>query len=1042
MTDNWETQLKDAASKETYRRGRSLFGAGAVVSCVAQDNGCLDCVVLDKDEQLKKLSLPKAGKIRPRKSSEPPFSAFEVAALIHYHSFQPPPEPHHLPPADDGARKKPATAPKLVPIEKLVDEVTSENRATLLLNCDKAMPNTPSTWERQELSVKIEHDGKSYIGNSGKLRQLRFEEGASGLKMAFFSSRDKQIIRFLTQYAEPGGNGFSMKSELMAEFFHCLVDYDGFRCHDERVNVHGGLAELVVARSDKADSNLVFPALAIPGGTLPLNNPHLVVGRSGLWVGVGADYWWVPASVDVLWMKTFLLNGSREWPKDKPLPEPQAKPRVVTASCSEIKPRRPQARHLLRMGRKNILELELLMDYGEETPDHGAGIFQRGGQWYVKDRGGERTPRQGVEFAGFQRVPGGRDEYRLADPEAIGVFLEQVLPAWTAEGRALYLSPELAAHAAKGPEPVAFVCSNPVDIGDCYELDYKIATPSGSSFSWREAVKLIKDNRRFGFAADGALLRVPEELVAFLNAMTGVAQPGKQEGKTLVPKAATLYWTQVAENLPEATPVEWEKLKDYIHLNARLQDRTELEGLRFTGELRGYQKEAVHWIADMTACGFNVILADEMGLGKTAQALALLSARSQHAGANRLPSLILCPTSLVENWEAEAAKFVPDLKVLVINGANRQGCFDRVDEAELVISSYALAKRDVDAYAKHKFDFVILDEAQHIKNPGTVNARTCKSFTAAHRLVLTGTPLENSPDDMWSIFDFLNPGMMGSLNHFKKRYAGIMDDPAAQQDLASRSGPFILRRLKKDVDRQLPPKIEQTLFCDMEPEQRELYESLLRDGQSRCHQFLNGKGSRFDVLTSLLRLRQLCCHPLLLPPHLRHDSQSGSAKTDLVQELLLQAIDSSHRTLVFSQFTSLLAILRGWLESQDIPYEYLDGNTKNRLERVDRFNADPKLSVFLLSLKAGGTGLNLTGADTVIIYDPWWNPSVEAQATDRTHRIGQQRAVTSMKVVLKDTVEEKILALQRRKQGLFNNVVENSASFSGLSDRDLEYLLK
>ena len=228
----------------------------------------------------------------------------------------------------------------------------------------------------------------------------------------------------------------------------------------------------------------------------------------------------------------------------------------------------------------------------------------------------------------------------------------------------------------------------------------------------------------------------------------------------------------------------------------------------------------------------------------------------------------------------------------------------------------------------------------------------------------------------------------------------------------------------------------------MEPEQRELYESLLRDGQSRCRQFLTGKGSRFDVLTSLLRLRQLCCHPLLLPPHLRHESQAGSAKTELVQELLLQAIDSSHRTLVFSQFTSLLAILRGWLDSQDIPYEYLDGNTKNRLERVDRFNADPKLSVFLLSLKAGGTGLNLTGADTVIIYDPWWNPSVEAQATDRTHRIGQQRAVTSMKVVLKDTVEEKILALQRRKQGLFNNVVENSATFSGLSDKDLEYLLK
>ena len=412
-----------------------------------------------------------------------------------------------------------------------------------------------------------------------------------------------------------------------------------------------------------------------------------------------------------------------------------------------------------------------------------------------------------------------------------------------------------------------------------------------------------------------------------------------------------------------------------------------------------------------------------------------------------LPALILCPTSLLENWAREAEKFVPTLKTLVISGPDRGKLWENALFHDICICSYSIIKRDVEHVRGLRFKYLILDEAQHIKNPSTGNSQTCKSIEALHKLVLTGTPLENSPEDLWSIFDFLHQGMFGSLNSFRKKYIGQTASPEAIQDLSSRIAPFILRRRKSDVYKEIPPKVEQTLYCEMDESQQRVYNAFLAEGRRKCEILKSGSHglSKFEILSSLLRLRQVCCHPDLIPGTLRPDAGQPvrSAKMELLKELLLETIDSGHKVLLFSQFTSLLSIVRSWLDSESIRYEYLDGATTDRMAHVDNFNNSPDIPLFLLSLKAGGLGLNLTSADTVIIYDPWWNPAAEAQAADRTHRIGQTKSVNCIKLLVKNSIEEKVLELQRMKAGLFNNLVEApSEAMRGMSMEDFEFLLK
>jgi SNF2 family DNA or RNA helicase len=457
--------------------------------------------------------------------------------------------------------------------------------------------------------------------------------------------------------------------------------------------------------------------------------------------------------------------------------------------------------------------------------------------------------------------------------------------------------------------------------------------------------------------------------------------------------------------------------------------------------LRLYQRIGVSWMYHLFQHKLAGVLADEMGLGKTLQALGLVEAaraRSGNGGSTG-PALVVCPASLVENWQREARRFVPDLRVFLHYRDRRLNAPAEAADADLVITSYATLIRDQELFRQIDWNCIIADEAQHIKNRRTQNARALYSLKGRGRFVLTGTPVENSLSDLVSLFAFLMPGYLDEFPSDARGEERVWHE----ERLRKKAAPYILRRTKAWVAPELPEKIEQTLFCEMEEAQRALYETVL--GQAREElETLAGSGQREGAIrnamfTRLLRLRQICCDPRLVE---KEASAADSGKLNAFREILAEAIDDGHRLLVFSQFVSVLQLLKTELEEQGLRYTYLDGQTRNRLQVCDTFNEDPGIPVFLISLKAGGTGLNLTGADTVVHFDPWWNPAAEAQATDRAHRIGQKKVVTSIKLIASGSIEEKVLALQQAKRHLLENLFEASAAANApIGIADLRELL-
>ncbi|MDQ8185317.1 SNF2-related protein [Pelagicoccus sp. SDUM812002] len=453
--------------------------------------------------------------------------------------------------------------------------------------------------------------------------------------------------------------------------------------------------------------------------------------------------------------------------------------------------------------------------------------------------------------------------------------------------------------------------------------------------------------------------------------------------------------------------------------------------------LRPYQKTGVAWLNHLFQNKLGGILADEMGLGKTLQALALLSALKDRSSSE--PSLIVCPASLVENWRREAAKFTPDLKVFVNQGTTRIKSPVEAAAYDLIITSYGTLIRDKKRFADVNFRCVIADEAQHIKNRRTQNAKALTALQTDGRILLTGTPIENSIQDLMSLLDFIMPG------GWKPIPTGARGDERRwhERRILDQAAPYILRRTKDKVATELPEKIEQVLFMEMTPAQKKTYEAARQHAEAEISQLEKNGASegamRMKTLTQLLRLRQTCCDPRLLDDKLE---AAASSKLNSFLELLEESMDGGHRILVFSQFVSLLSILKEELDSQNIPYCYIDGSTRNRMAEVDRFNDSDDIPIFLISLKAGGTGLNLTAADTVVHFDPWWNPAAEAQATDRAHRIGQTKVVTSYKLIVSDSVEEKVLQLQNQKRKLLADVFEASeAANAKISLQDLKELI-
>lgn len=442
--------------------------------------------------------------------------------------------------------------------------------------------------------------------------------------------------------------------------------------------------------------------------------------------------------------------------------------------------------------------------------------------------------------------------------------------------------------------------------------------------------------------------------------------------------------------------------------------------------LRSYQIDGIGWLSRLRQMHLNGILADDMGLGKTLQAIIAITQHGDQQ--NDAISIIVCPTSLVHNWKEEFTKFIPTLKVLPVDGTpvQRKKLLNDIKQYNVVITSYSLLQKDIEIYKAIPFDYAILDEAQHIKNRATRNAKSVKMMQAKHRLILTGTPIENSLEELWSLFDFLMPGLLSSYDRFIEKYIRhpSQSKTASLEVLRRKVSPFILRRMKKDVVAELPPVSEIIYHCSLSDVQRELYHSYAQSAREELSQLVKKEGFdkvQIHVLATLTRLKQICCHPAIFAKD--RPEVGDSAKYDMLLELLQSLIEGRHKTVIFSQYTRMLNIMREDLSQLGIRFEYLDGSSKNRMSIVKRFNEDPAISVFLVSLKAGGSGLNLTGADTVIHYDMWWNPAVENQATDRVHRIGQKNSVSAYKLVTLNSIEEKIVELQNRKKGIVKKIV-------------------
>ncbi len=548
-------------------------------------------------------------------------------------------------------------------------------------------------------------------------------------------------------------------------------------------------------------------------------------------------------------------------------------------------------------------------------------------------------------------------------------------------------------------------------------------------------LRSILAKRRFHRLRDGSFISLETETYRGVGQLLQDldASPGDLAGGGL--KVAAVRALALSERDSDEVSLRWGKsLRRWLD-NLRHPENLEyLPPKTLAPVLRDYQKAGFEWMKMLAEYGFGGILADEMGLGKTLQSIAFL-ASEREGGAFQAPALIVCPASLVYNWQAEIEKFAPHLKSAVIAGTREERLLVLQQEEtpyDIWITSYPLLRRDL-AHYHHRFHALILDEAQVIKNHATQTAKAVSGLQSSRRFALSGTPVENSLDDLWSIFHAVFPGLF----QHKQSFAGMNPD-----QVASRVRPFILRRLKSDVLKELPPKIETLESSELTPEQKRLYMAYLATLQDETLGDLRGEGfqkSRFKILAGLTRLRQLCCHPALFV----QDYHGGSGKLEQLLELIEECLSGDKRVLVFSQFTSMLAIIKDQLVERKWPFFYLDGNTKaqERLDLCTQFNQGRR-PIFLISLKAGGTGLNLTGADTVILYDLWWNPAVESQAADRAHRIGQQKVVQVIRMISRGTIEEKIYLLQQKKRDLIERVVTaNSEGLDALSEADVRELL-
>ncbi len=717
------------------------------------------------------------------------------------------------------------------------------------------------------------------------------------------------------------------------------------------------------------------------------------------------------------------------------LPEvaPQTGKGPLSEGGEEPTPVLEKAAFLLRLeGSLNFLSAKLQVAYGAFRTT----LSSRAPANRPRDAAVEAAALAQLGEAGFS-APDPEGQMALRGEQGILEFFAQTLPhlqrRWKVE------IGERFEHVTRGIERIEPRLQVVATGENWFEMDVALETSGGERYSGTEIRRLIQSGRSHLKRNDGTVAVFdPLILEEFDQVLRDCNPDQKQPGRYRIANRQAGFVEAFAQETGAAlkAPPHWRQWASAAR-NAKELKAVALGPL--DAQLRAYQKHGVYWMHFLAENGFGGILADEMGLGKTVQALAFL-------GTVRGRSLVVAPSSLLINWQREAERFLPGKKVVVLSGAQRHN--RELAQADIVITSYPLLRLDAERLCRESFATVVLDEAQHIKNPESQAAQAAFRLRADRRFVLTGTPVENSVRDVWSLLHFLMPGYLGTKGDFRERYElPITQEPGGLEHkrLIQRLAPFLLRRTKKAVAPELPDKIEQVVWCELSAEQRETYSKLVdlsRREVGKAEELKNKGQARMLMLTALLRLRQACNDLRLLGEDFSRLEDGASGKLDALEELLTEAMEGGHRVLLFSQFSSMLDLLQSWLEERQIGFCRLDGSTRDRVAQVDRFQSG-EVPVFLISLKAGGVGLTLTAADTVVHFDPWWNPAVEAQATDRAHRIGQKSTVTSYKLIMRGTVEEKILQLQERKRNLMDALVESEQPMmDGLSLEDIAGLLE
>jgi hypothetical protein len=562
-----------------------------------------------------------------------------------------------------------------------------------------------------------------------------------------------------------------------------------------------------------------------------------------------------------------------------------------------------------------------------------------------------------------------------------------------------------------------------------------VASYDGLEANLPQLLAAMQNKSRYVKLGDGSIGLLPEEWIQRYAPLANFGKEVDGVFRLKMPQAPLLD-ALLDEKRDVQADEGFQKVRGRLRGFAGLQPAPQPEG--FVGTMRPYQREGLAWLLFLESIGLGGCLADDMGVGKTIQMLALLELHRQRraAGESLPPDLVVVPKSLLFNWENEAHRFTPQLKVLNYTGTARSR--EDLVSHDVALTTYGTLRRDVVDLKEFEFGTIVLDEAQAIKNSASDSAKATRIINGTNRVVMTGTPVENHLGELWSLFEFLNPGLLGASTFFK---AGTTMEPESREWLRKSLRPLILRRTKQQVASDLPARSEQVLYCELDPDQRKLYNTILLKVKNDLNKRIQQDGlakSKLHVLEALLRLRQIACHPQLV----QDSAKPVSAKFDVLIDQLTEIAQEGHKALVFSQFTSLLALLKPRLDEANLKYEYLDGSTTDRQRRVEHFQSDESCPLFLLSLKAGGTGLNLTAADYVYLLDPWWNPAVEAQAIDRTHRIGQTRPVFAYRLVAKNTIEERILELQQSKRDLAEAILsEDNATLATLRKEDLDYLL-